>query len=176
MTTFSDKAFDSKAYSSFRPTYSSILYDTIRDFHNEGFDFNISVWINILFLDESASFDRAVDVGSGTGQATFDLAESLKFKKVIGVEPRFPAAIAHENIQYLNGSSSNLPVEDSSIDLVTSAQAAHWFDFPKFISEVKRVLKPGGTLAVWGYGFVYFPDYPEASKILKEFGEIDMVT
>ena len=46
--------------------------------------------------------------------------------------------------------ASGLP--DASVDLVTVAQALHWFQFEKFYAEVKRVLKPDGRLAVWCYG------------------------
>jgi SAM-dependent methyltransferase len=37
---------------------------------------------------------------------------------------------------------------------VTVAQALHWFDRPRFFAEVDRVLRPGGTLAVWSYGLL----------------------
>jgi uroporphyrinogen-III synthase len=38
------------------------------------------------------------------------------------------------------------------LDLVTVAQAVHWFDRPRFFREVERVLRPGGVLAIWSYG------------------------
>ena len=38
--------------------------------------------------------------------------------------------------------------------MITVAQAIHWFDLDAFFSEIKRVLKPGGLLAVWGYGLL----------------------
>ena len=41
-----------------------------------------------------------------------------------------------------------------SVDLVTVAQALHWFDFDPFWTEVRRVLAPGGVVAVWGYGLL----------------------
>jgi len=48
------------------------------------------------------------------------------------------------------------PAEDSglergSADLVTVAQALHWFDLPSFYAEVDRVLLPGGVIAAWSY-------------------------
>lgn len=48
------------------------------------------------------------------------------------------------------------PAEDSgleteTVDLVTVAQALHWFDRPRFYAEVGRVLAPGGVIAVWSY-------------------------
>lgn len=39
--------------------------------------------------------------------------------------------------------------------LITVAQALHWFDIPAFASEVERVLKPGGVLAVWSYKLLH---------------------
>jgi SAM-dependent methyltransferase len=43
-------------------------------------------------------------------------------------------------------------LQEGSVDLVTVAQAVHWFDRPKFYAEVRRVLRPGGIVAVWTYG------------------------
>ena len=50
--------------------------------------------------------------------------------------------------------SSELPHADSSVSLVISGQAAHWFDLPRFYAEIKRILKPQGVLALFGYAFV----------------------
>lgn len=47
-----------------------------------------------------------------------------------------------------------IPHEDSSLSLIISAQAAHWFDLPYFYNEAKRTLKDNGVLAVFGYAFV----------------------
>ena len=46
--------------------------------------------------------------------------------------------------------ASGLP--DRSVQLVTVAQALHWFDFDAFYAEVRRVGVPGGVIAVWSYG------------------------
>jgi SAM-dependent methyltransferase len=62
--------------------------------------------------------------------------------------------------------SSGLP--DSSVDLVTVAQALHWFDPPAFFREAKRVLTPGGAIAVWGYGDAVL-DTPILQRILHAF-------
>ena len=49
------------------------------------------------------------------------------------------------------GSDSNFGVSTSSVHLVTTCQAVHWFDLPAFYREVDRVLVPGGVLAIYGY-------------------------
>ncbi len=56
---------------------------------------------------------------------------------------------------------------DSSVDLLTVAVAVHWFDFEKFYAEVKRVLKPGGIIAVWCY---HIPTItPQVNAILEKY-------
>lgn len=50
------------------------------------------------------------------------------------------------------GTAEELPFPDGSVDLLTAASAAHWFDAERFIKEAVRVLKPRGCLALFGYG------------------------
>ena len=52
-------------------------------------------------------------------------------------------------------SNKKLPHDDSSVALIISAQAAHWFDIEEFYSEAKRILKINGVLAFIGYAFVH---------------------
>ena len=47
--------------------------------------------------------------------------------------------------------AEQLPVPDQSVALVAAAQAVHWFDFERFYAECRRVLQPGGVIAVWTY-------------------------
>jgi len=113
----------------------------------------------------------AVDVGSGTGQATIELA--AYYDKVIGVEgsqSQRNSAKSHHKITYTDGTAEHLPhsINDHSVDLLIVAQAFHWFDAPKFYSEVDRVLRPGGTLAIWSYSMAEL-DHKQANELLQHF-------
>lgn len=86
----------------------------------------------------------ALDIGAGTGQATVALTEF--YAKVKGVEPSKSmreSAVKHPQIEYADGTDEKIPAADGSVDLVTVAQACHWFNLPVFFKEVHRVLKPG---------------------------------
>lgn len=75
----------------------------------------------------------------------------------------------YPNIDFVQASAESLPfLDDQSADMVVAGQAAHWFDYPKLFKEMKRVVRPGGTLAFWGYTDHIFRDYPKASKLLRE--------
>lgn len=56
-----------------------------------------------------------------------------------------------DSIRYEVSNAETLPsfIKDSSVDLVTSGQAAHWFDMKAFWKEAARITKPGGTFAIW---------------------------
>jgi len=118
------------------------------------------------------SHERAWDCGTGNGQAAADLA--LHFDEVIATDPsakQIEQAIRHPRIKYAAGAAGEkTPNQDASVDLVTVAQAAHWFDFDKFYAEVRRVLKPKGVIAIW----CYERDWQISSRvnqILKNYSE-----
>lgn len=93
----------------------------------------------------------AADVGAGTGIGSRLLAE--RGIRVWAIEPNSDmrsAATPHERVEFLVGTAEQIPLETASVDLVTSFQAFHWFDFTKSLQEFRRILKPGGRLAlIW---------------------------
>ena len=119
-------------YADFRPHYPSALFD---------------------YLATLAPRDSLVwDCAAGSGQATLDLA--ARFKKVIatdGSTQQIASAPKRDNIEYRVALAEQSGLPDSSVGLITVAQALHWFDHPRYFAEVRRVLKPGGALAVWVY-------------------------
>ena len=121
------------AYAQFRPDYPPAL---------------------AAFLATAAPAARlAVDVGCGNGQLTRLLAPH--FARVVGVDPsadQIAHATAHERIDYLCAPAERLPLEDGGADLVCAAQAAHWFDLPRFYDEVRRIAAPDALLALVSYG------------------------
>ena len=88
-----------------------------------------------------------LDLAAGTGKLTRALAGSGA--TVIAVEPvaEMRAALP-ESVEALDGTAESLPLPDGSVDLVTVAQAFHWFDGPAALREIHRVLNPGGRLAL----------------------------
>jgi SAM-dependent methyltransferase len=79
-----------------------------------------------------------------------------------------PAQIANAmraaNIFYTINSAEKSELEPQSVDLVTVAQALHWFKLARFYTEVRRVLKPGGIIAAWCYHLTQIN--PEIDEIL----------
>ncbi|XP_074306743.1 uncharacterized protein LOC141641989 [Silene latifolia] len=104
--------------------------------------------------------DLVWDVGTGSGQAIPPLAEL--FKNVIGTDtsqkqlayaPKLPNVKYNQTppIMSIDQIQQNIGPQ-STVDLVTLAQALHWFDLPKFYDNVKYVLKkPNGVIAAWCY-------------------------
>uniref|UniRef100_A0A8C9W730 Si:ch211-93g23.2 n=1 Tax=Scleropages formosus TaxID=113540 RepID=A0A8C9W730_SCLFO len=108
-----------------------------------------------LEIKKGRPFCLAVDVGCGSGQGTLRLAPH--FKEVIGMDisaAQLETAQARTdapNISYRQCPAEELPLEDASADLVASMSAAHWFDWPRFIREAFRILRPDGCLALLNY-------------------------
>jgi len=93
-----------------------------------------------------------VDLGAGTGKLTRALV--ALGHRVVAVEPldemRAQLEAAVPGVRAIAGKAESMPLPDSSADVVTSAQAFHWFDHDDALPEIGRVLRPGGRLAlVW---------------------------
>ena len=97
--------------------------------------------------------------------------DGLDFHRVIAFD-KSPAQLAQakpcNNIDYMEGDVYQMPVSTHSADLVTIGQAAHWFNIPRLLTEVVRVLRPGGTLAILGYGICSL-EHSKADDAFKEF-------
>jgi SAM-dependent methyltransferase len=88
-----------------------------------------------------------LDLAAGTGKLTRPLAASGA--TVIAVEPVAEMrAVLPASVEALDGTAERIPLDDSSVDLVTVAQAFHWFDGDAALAEIHRVLRPGGRLAL----------------------------
>jgi SAM-dependent methyltransferase len=128
----------SDRYAAFRPGYPAALYD----------------WLAGLCAER----DTAWDCATGSGQAALGLAPH--FARVVATDAsaeQIRHAEPHTAIEYRVAPAEASDLPDRSVDLVTVAQAAHWFDLPRFHAEVDRVLKPAGVLALWGYGRMVLP-------------------
>jgi len=97
----------------------------------------------------------AWDCATGTGQAAQGLAHY--FDRVIatdGSATQIASALRDPRIDYRVATAEASGLEGASVDLVTVAQALHWFDIPVFFREARRVLKPGGIIAIWSYNLL----------------------
>lgn len=115
--------------------------------------------------------ERAWDCGTGNGQAAVELARH--FKEVIATDPsekQIKNAVAHPKVRYRVEPAEKTSLEAKSVDLVTAAQAAHWFDHERFNSEVRRVAKPGAVIALWSYGHNR-EITPEIDRVVRHFSD-----
>ncbi|HKP03326.1 MAG TPA: class I SAM-dependent methyltransferase [Chthoniobacterales bacterium] len=126
---FSKQAAD---YARFRPRYPKELFR----------------WLGAI----AAAREVAWDCATGNGQAAVELAEV--FERVIATdasETQIANAERHLRVEYRVATAEASGLESQSVDLVTVAQALHWFDLERFETEAWRVLKPGGIVVAWAY-------------------------
>ncbi|KAG9237590.1 S-adenosyl-L-methionine-dependent methyltransferase [Amylocarpus encephaloides] len=152
-------------YAAHRISYASAIYKLILEHHAQS----------------GGEFGLLLDVGCGPGNATRDLAAS--FERVIGCdagEAMIETARdlggktkSHGEVEFyvspaeaLSGVKGLCEDGEGKVDMLTVAAAAHWFNMDKFWAEAAKVLKPGGTLAIWtrASGFPD-PNQPNAQKL-----------
>ncbi|MEM6664765.1 MAG: methyltransferase domain-containing protein [Pseudomonadota bacterium] len=97
---------------------------------------------------------RAIDVGTGTGTLARQLA--ARGLAVTGIDPatalldeaRSLDEAAAVTVDYRIGTAEHLPLGDDRADFAIAGQCWHWFDRPAAAREMRRILRPGGTLAI----------------------------
>ena len=97
--------------------------------------------------------DRALDCATGNGQAAAALA--AHFAEVVATDLSLPQLARAEpvaNVRYVAANAECLPLRAGSVDLITVAQALHWFATETFYAEVRRIARPGAVIAAWSYG------------------------
>jgi SAM-dependent methyltransferase len=109
---------------------------------------------------------RAWDCATGNGQAAVGLARY--FDEVIATDAsdrQISFARPHARVGYRVAAAEDSGLESASVDLVTAAQALHWFDRPRFWEEARRVLVPAGVIAVWCYDLLHTD--PEVAAVIE---------
>jgi len=138
----------SHRYAQFRPTYPAALFDYL--------------------LSLVPHRENAWDCGTGNGQVAVVLADH--FDQVAATDisgSQLASALPHQRIDYSVQPAEKTAFPDHNFDLITVAQAIHWFDFTAFYQEVGRTIRPGGVLAVIGYDLIRIS--PEVDAVVDAF-------
>lgn len=135
-------------YAKYRPQYPSSLFD---------------------FLNSIVSGkENAWDCGTGNGQVAIRLADSFSTVWASDLsQAQIDQAFQTPNIRYSVKRAEKTNFPNQFFDLVTVAQAIHWFDFDKFYEEVKRTSKPKAIICVLGYGLLNIS--PEIDELVSDF-------
>lgn len=146
---FSVQASD---YAKFRPTYPASLF----------------TYLTNLCQQRNVAWDCA----TGNGQSAFELAKFFQLVLATDLsQKQIAQAKRHPQIRYSQGRAEQSGLAPGSADLITVAQAFHWFDHKLFFKEARRVIRPqGGILAIWMYDHSVID--PQLDDVLKEFHNV----
>jgi hypothetical protein len=124
----------SDAYAQARPRYPRELYD----------------WL----VSRSPGREAVWDCATGNGQAAVDLAPYFSRVEATDISAeQVGEGLTQPNIHYTVQPAERTTFAESSFDLITVAQALHWFDFSRFWPEVTRVARPDAFFCAWGYAW-----------------------
>jgi SAM-dependent methyltransferase len=138
----------SAGYAAFRPRYPDALFQ--------------------FLAREAPAQDAVWDAGTGSGQAAIGLARH--FAHVIATDAsaqQIEHATPDPRVHYRVAPAEASGLENATVDLVTAAQALHWFDRPRFWVEARRALRPRGVVAVWTY--TMFEIAPALDELVLHF-------
>ncbi|KAI0905262.1 S-adenosyl-L-methionine-dependent methyltransferase [Ustulina deusta] len=160
MATFARPTFSAKAYAAFRPAYPASVFRTVLDFHQ---------------LPLVGNKTTLLDIGCGHGLIA--RAMSPHFQCVLALDPSSGMVKQARHmtddakISFHHGRAEDLSalVGPLSVDMAVSGQAAHWFDYSVVWQELARAMKPGGTIAFWGYVDGVLEGAKEATVIMEKF-------
>lgn len=152
---FSTKVAD---YRASRPDYAPALFQTL------------------VATCPAAHGATVADVGAGTGLLTQGLLQ--QGYRVVAVEPSAAMRSAadeilghHPGYRSVAGTAESMPLTDASVDLITAAQAFHWFDVERARRECRRVLKPAGQVAlIWNDRVLEDPLHLALNEVFARFG------
>ena len=139
-------------YAQFRPSYPPSLFD----------------WIAAHAPPDAVVWDCA----AGSGQATIPLAE--RFAHVTATDAsatQVSHAPLHPRVTWRVAPAEDSGLDTHSVDIVTIAQALHWFDLERFWPEVRRVVRPGGLVVAWTYGN-HRVDDPALDQVMEHFSNV----
>lgn len=137
-----------ETYAAYRPRYPAALFR----------------WLAAAAPERGCAWD----CGTGNGQAATALGDHFTF--VVATDPstsQLSHARQHARVQYAAMTAERCALRSGSAQLVTVAQALHWFDRAQFFREAERVLAPRGLIAVWMYGLLQVT--PALDEILLRF-------
>ena len=135
-------------YAAFRPRYPEALFDFVASLPAR----RVTAW----------------DCATGNGQAAIPLAQ--RFDRVFATDAsaeQIAHAEPHARVDYRVALAGSSGIEAGSVDLVTVAQALHWLPADAFFAEARRVLAPGGALAVWCYARLTIA--PDIDQVIERF-------
>ncbi|KAF7362434.1 S-adenosyl-L-methionine-dependent methyltransferase [Mycena venus] len=161
------------AYAAGRGSYSPALYEYILSQHK----------------NNGGQSDLLLDVGCGTGSVARDLGRF--FDRAMGLDPGEKMidtargiggeTRGGEEVDYRVCGAEDIDkveqIVEGSVDLVVAAMAAHWFDMSKFWAAAARVLKPGGSVALWTCASLYcHPSTRNAPQVQQILSHLEDVT
>lgn len=124
-------------YAKYRPYFHPLVIGKIRD-----------------YLKLERPVELALDMGCGPGQSTIALKEIAEL--VIGADvsaEMLNLAEKQPGIEYIQSRAEDVAVRNTSVDLITTSMAYHWFEPGQFFAEVRRILKEKAWLVIFNNGF-----------------------
>ncbi|GHG38060.1 MULTISPECIES: class I SAM-dependent methyltransferase [Amycolatopsis] len=114
---------------------------------------------------------RVLDLGAGTGKLTLGLAALGLDVTAVEPDPEMRAELERvvPSVPALAGQAERIPLPGDSVDAVFVGQAFHWFDAPVALTEIGRVLRPGGVcVPMWNYEDESVPWVAEFTALARD--------